>query len=107
MINHKECEGCLYHFDQVDKIVSEIAVHTRPACSKIHKDNQFGKYAFLDELDICPLEVETVECQCVICDKTYNVTKKKVGRGLYIHACDECKAAIEYAKELKMRHDDT
>ena len=107
MIDPKECKECFYRYDQMDRIVSESTIHTRPACQKIHKDSQFGKYAFVDELDICPLEVETVECKCILCDKTYNVTKKKVGRGLYIHACDECKAAIEYAKELKLRHDDT
>ena len=107
MIDLKECKGCFYYYDQMDRPTEGIAIHTRPACMKVHKESQFGKYAFIDELDICPLEVETVECQCILCDKTYNVTKKKVGQGLYVHACDECKAAIEYVKELKMRHDDT
>ena len=107
MIDSKECKDCFYHYDQMDRPPEGIAIHTRPACTKVHTESQFGKYAFIDELDICPLEIETVECKCILCDKTYNVTKKKIGRGLYIHVCDECKAAIEYVKELKIRHDDT
>lgn len=107
MIDPKECKGCFHYYDQMDRPAEGIVIHTRPACMKVHKKSQFGNYSFIDELDICPLEVETVERQCILCDKTYNVTKKKVGRGLYIHVCDECKAAIEYVKELKMRHDDT
>ena len=106
MIDPKECKDCFYHYDQMDRPAGKLAIHTRPACQKIHIEHEFGNYAFIDELDVCPLEVEMEECQCVICDKTYLVPKKKI-KGLWVHACDECKAAIEYVKELKMRHDDT
>ena len=107
MIDSKECKNCFYRYDQMDRPAEGIAIHTRPACMKRHKESPFGNYAFVDELDTCPLEVETVDCHCILCDKIYPVTKKRIGNGLYTHVCDECKAAIEYIKELKMRHDDT
>lgn len=106
MIDPKECKNCFYRYNQMDRPAEGYAVHTRPACQKIHIDHEYGNYAFIDELDICPLEIETVDCQCIICDKTYRVKKKKI-TGLYFHACDECKSAIEYIKEMKKRYDDT
>ena len=103
MINKEECKKCFYGSFRSHSVNADGTVNMERVCDKNYY--QTGSKP-VDELDVCPLEVEKVSCKCVICDKTDKVTKKKA-TGLYVHVCDECKSAIKYVKELMIRHDDT